>query len=71
MSYPLQDLDTVLRDAIFGFANVPVTEPMTLTVSTEAMAALDPQPADEVDELIASAGAEWPVKVVSWTEAIQ
>lgn len=69
--HELDQLDTALREAIFGFANVPVTEPMTLTVSTEALTALDPQPADEVDELIASVGAEWPVKVVSWTEAIQ
>ncbi len=66
------ELDRALADAIFGYANLPVTEPMTLTVPSEVLAALTPpEPKDDVDALIDSVGAEWPVKVVSWTEAVE
>lgn len=70
MSNPLEQLDTALRDAIFSHANVPVSEPMELTVPPEVLAALNPQPADEIDALIQSAGVDWPVKVASWSEAL-
>jgi hypothetical protein len=39
-------------------------------ISPEAMAALNPQPANEIDELIVSVGAEWPVKIASWSEPL-
>lgn len=66
------ELDRALADAIFGYANMPASEPMTLTVPPEVLAALQPpQPADDVEALIASAGVEWPVRVASWSEAIQ
>ena len=68
--YELEHLDRALADALHEYANLPVTEPMELPVPPEVLAALNPQPADEVDELIASAGVEWPVKVASWSEAL-
>jgi hypothetical protein len=40
-------------------------------VSPEVLAALQPpQPQDDIDRLIASVGAEWPVRVASWSEAL-
>lgn len=44
----------------------------TWHVPTDVIDALlrKPGPTDETDELIASAGVEWPVKVVSWSEAL-
>jgi hypothetical protein len=42
----------------------------TWNISPEAMAALNPQPANEIDELIDSAGCEWPVKIASWSEPL-
>lgn len=69
MSYPLEDLDAALRDAIFGFANTGVTDPEPIVVPAEVIAALEPlQPVDEIDALIGSVGATWPLTVVSWGE---
>jgi hypothetical protein len=39
-------------------------------VSPEVLAALTPQPADDVDQLIASAGCEWPIRVASFSESL-
>lgn len=60
----LEELDRALADAVFG---APDTEPLTLTVSPEVLAALNPQPADDTDLLIASVGMEFPVKVAGWS----
>lgn len=41
------------------------------TVPTEVLEALKaPTPTTEADELIASTGLEWPVRVVSWSEPV-
>jgi hypothetical protein len=65
-------LDIALREAIHAYANIGVTDPEPITVPPEVMAALTPpEPEDDVDALIDSVGARWPVQVVSWTEAVQ
>ena len=66
----MEDLDRALADAIFGYANAPVSEPMSLTVATEVLTALNPKPANEIDELIASVGVQFPVHVASWSESL-
>jgi hypothetical protein len=68
--YELDQLDIALRDAIFGYPDITDTERLTLTVPPEVLAALNPQPADDVDELIASVGARWPVQIAGWSTAL-
>jgi len=67
----MEDLDRALADAIFGHANMPDSEPISLTVPPEVLAALQPpQPKDDVEKLIASADCEWPIRIASHTEAL-
>lgn len=46
-------------------------DPDVWTVPTEVLEALKaPKPTTEADQLIASAGLEWPVRIVTFTEAL-
>ncbi|OBK32551.1 hypothetical protein A5658_16070 [Mycobacterium sp. 1245111.1] len=54
----------------FGGHDVIVRHVDTIAVSPEVAAALQPpEPKDDVDALIASAGVEWPVRMATWSEA--
>lgn len=42
-----------------------------MQIPAEALYGLrPPEPQDEIDELIASADQAWPIRIVSWTEAL-
>jgi hypothetical protein len=71
MDYPLEALDTALRDAIFEYANTGVTDSEPIIVPAQVMFDLEPLlPADETDALIASAGCDWPVTIASWASPL-
>lgn len=67
----MDELDKALTEAIFRFPDISDTEKLTLTAPPAVLEALQlPEPQDDVDQLIASVGVRWPVRIATTIEAM-